>query len=414
MHMVMLSDIETYGGAAIAASRLAEGLCRAGHRLTRVVARPDGQVHCWETVPLAFSRYGRAVRYMLPAAVWASASGWVARRRLDYLLDRLRPDVINVHNLHMAAWTGWSPDILRVCARHAPTVWTLHDMWSFTGGCVYAYDCRKFVSGCDATCALTDEGPPTSPRLAARAWRQRQRLFAACPELVAVAPSRWLAKEAGTGLWAGHRVEVIPNGLPLHVYEPVNRSLAREALGIRSPGPVLLVAAADLAEKRKGGTLLIESLRRLSIRPYTLLVLGSGSVELGEEGVTVFHLGYIGHERTKVLVYSAADLLIHPAPVDNLPNVIVEAMACGTPAAGFPIGGVPELIRPGQTGWLAGSLTPASLAEIVQQAWAELDGGLDLRSACRRMVESEYDVELQAGRYLHLFEELTGVAPIDR
>jgi glycosyltransferase involved in cell wall biosynthesis len=411
MHIVMLSDAETEGGAAIAASRLAQALVESGQRVTRVLAVPDGKDHVWKTVSLRMkyptSLIARVMRRMLPAIQRQKRDRHVINRSLDTLFRDLSPDIINIHNLHIAAVENWSADLVQICARHAPSVWTLHDMWSFTGRCAYSFDCRKFIAGCDSTCPTPEEYPPLAPSLIAREWEKRRAVLRSNPSLMAVAPSRWLAREAKQGLWAGRRVEVIPYGLPLDVYRPIRRDLAREALGISSEGPVLLMAAQFLKERRKGGAILEQALRYLSRRPLTAVTLGGGSGGFQAKGVHVHELGYVDHERTKVLAYSAADLFVHPAPVDNLPNVVMEALACGTPVVGFAIGGVPDMVRAHETGWLCDSVSSNALADTLEEALAELDTGVNLRDSCRAVAEAEYSSLLQVRHYLELFQSLS-------
>src|SRR5207302_691948 len=98
-----------------------------------------------------------------------------------------------------------------------------------------------------------------------------------------------------------------------------------------------------------------------------------------------------------------ADLLVHPAPVDNLPNVVMEAIACGTPVVGYPIGGVPDMACPGKTGWLASDVSASALADALDGALADLARGRDYRDTCRAVAEDEFDVTLQAERYARLF-----------
>lgn len=410
MHVVMLSDAETKGGAATAASRLAEALHRLGHRVTRIVHLASGQAHSWSTLSLdSESSLRRATRAMLPSQIRKTFEMQSARQRLDEVLDILSPDVVNVHNLHSygaARRAGWSAGLVRICASHAPTVWTLHDMWSFTGRCAYNYDCRKFLTGCDATCPTPTEHPALAPKKIARAWESRRQLLSTQHGLVAVAPSRWMAQEAQSGLWVSHRVEVIPYGLPLDVYRPLDRALAREALGIRTRGPVLLVAADDLTERRKGMNVLLDALQFVSQRPLTLLTMGAGSLTYNEKEIFPFHLAYVQDEHHKALAYNAADILVHPAPVDNLPIVVMESIACGTPVVAFPTGGVPDLVRPAQTGWIADVVSAQALASEIQQALNDLDRGTDLGPTCRRIAETEFDMDLQARRYVELYRLL--------
>jgi glycosyltransferase involved in cell wall biosynthesis len=246
------------------------------------------------------------------------------------------------------------------------------------------------------------------PKRISDSWKQRQRLYEAQPNLVAVSPSRWLAEEAKAGLWAGHRIEVIPNGLRLDVYRPLDRLLARQALGIDTPGPVLMFAAHGLLERRKGLDLMIAALPHLSHRPLTLLILGSGRCPIRAEGVHVHSLGYVDHERTKVLAYNAADVFVHPAIADNLPNTVMESLACATPVVAFPIGGVPDMVRPGLTGWLASEVSPMALANVLADALTKTGSGVDLRGPCRAAAEVEFSEALQAQRYLSVFRSLGG------
>jgi glycosyltransferase involved in cell wall biosynthesis len=409
MHVVMLSDAETRGGAGIAASRLAEALHRSGHRVTRLVHLASGQVHEWTTVSLGSPSWIRGwTRKTLPSQFRNMVEMQSAHKRLGELIDTLSPDVVNVHNLHGygARRAGWSAALVQICANHVPTVWTLHDMWSFTGRCAYSYNCRKFLTGCDATCPTPTEHPALAPKKIAPAWEARRQLFSTNPSLVAVAPSRWMGQQAQAGLWASHRVEVIPYGLPLNVYRPLDRGWAREALGLRPRGPVLLLAADDLTERRKGMQVLLEALPLVS-RPLTLLTMGSGSLTHDEKEILFFDLGYVQDEQQKVLAYNAADILVHPAPVDNLPVVVMESIACGTPVVAFPIGGLPDLVRAGETGWMADTVSAQALASAIRQALEDLERGPDLRPTCRRVAETEFDMDLQARRYLGLYHALT-------
>lgn len=401
MRIVMLSDLETVGGAAIAAGRLAVGLAGTGAEVIRLVRFPDGRRHRWRTEivePPAGSLYGRARR---------SLRSWVGRdgptRTLSALLHDVAPDVVNVHNIHGA---GWGPDVVETCLDHAPTGWTLHDMWSFSGRCAYSYDCRKFITGCDATCPTPDEYPALRPGRIAGAWQARRRALGKNPALVAVCPSQWLAQNARAGLWKYHRVEVIPYGLPLATYVPLDRAAARAELGLPAPGAVVSFVANVVSERRKGGELLAQALESVKTRPLTVLVLGRGELKLAPDGIKVCTLGFVEDEHRRALAYSAADVMVHPAPVDNLPNVVMEAIACGTPCVGFAVGGVPELVRPGLTGWLAERVTPEALGAALDAAIVEVRDGRDLRVSCRGVAEREYDDRLQAGRYLTLFASL--------
>lgn len=127
----MFSDYETSGGAAIAASRLAQGLVDHGHGVTRVVMYREGGPHAWRTLSVHPERLTqRVVRDLAPRGHLDPVARGPALRRMRSVLAELRPDVINLHG---AARLGWGPQLVAVAGEFAPIVWTLHDMWSFTG-----------------------------------------------------------------------------------------------------------------------------------------------------------------------------------------------------------------------------------------------------------------------------------------
>jgi glycosyltransferase involved in cell wall biosynthesis len=410
MHILIISDRETRGGAAVSASRLASALCGEGHTVTRLVAKSDQKIYPWQTVEITPSIYEMAIRYVLPSTPSEKFMIWRRKKNLRNIFKVIRPDVINVHNLHDTLWAGWSYPLLQTCFTFAPTVWTLHDMWSFTGRCAYNYDCRKFQTGCDADCPTSTEYPALDPSRIAPAWKERQKLFKNANQLTAVTPSRWLTDEARLGFWEEHRIETIPYGLPLDIFKPVDRQLARDALEIDVSSPCILVAAESLSDRRKGMNLFIDALQHMEPQSLTLITLGANPLEIEHDGVNVLHLGYIDHDRTKVLAYSSADLYLHPALADNLPNTVMEAIACGTPVVGFDVGGIPDMIRPGISGWLASEVSSSALAYTITIALNEINHGDNLQYSCRKLAETEYDAKLQAQRYIALFEAITSDA----
>lgn len=403
----MLSDWETQqGGAAIAASRLAAALERQGKPVTRVVFAPDGKPHPWKSLHLAAPRWAWGMQRVSPPAF---GSLWVRRKvqaELGRILTQLKPDLINLHNLHGSEPAGGGFSLVEICARHAPVVWTLHDMWSFTGRCAYNQECQLFIQGCDARCPTPDVYPSLAPNRIAPAWERRRRFFDSRPDICAVAPSAWLAHQAKTGFWKQSRVEVIPNGLPVDVYQPFDQQASRFLLGLPERGTLLLAAAADLGEPRKGLDLLMFALRQVARSDLTLVLMGKPVSFPERQGFSVVDLGYLTEENRKAAAYSAADLFVHPAREDNLPNTVVEALACGTPVVAFPVGGLTELVRPGVSGHLAAEVSSPALARAMDSALDEIQAGKLLRSNCRRIAVQEYADTLQADRYLALFDEM--------
>lgn len=316
---------------------------------------------------------------------------------------RLRPDAINVHNLHAAARDGWSPSLASICSDIAPTVWTLHDMWSFTGGCYYAVGCTGYRTACDRSCLDCEDHKHLTEASIIEGWRARSAVLANAPSLTAVAPSRWLANEASRGLWKSHRIEVIGNPLRLDVFRPIDRLEARLKLGLPLDGPLVFAAAHYLTAARKQMVLFSKALAHLETK-ITLALMGRMERNIEWSNVTVKNLGVLDDDDTKALAYSAADLLVHPSKADNLSNVIAESLACGTPVVAFEVGGNPELVQPDRSGWLVSEMTPASLASSIDLALSQVHGGLDLRGSSRQVAVELCDPVAVTDRYLSLFE----------
>jgi len=278
--------------------------------------------------------------------------------------------------------------------------WTLHDMNPFTGGCHYAAGCTRWRQGCGRCPQLGSDDPDD---LSARVWRAKRDAFSGL-DLRLVSPSRWLAGcVAESSLLGGVPIQVIPNGVPVDVFRPSPRAAARRALGIPEQGRVLLFGA-DYDTRRKGFAQLLEALALLPPALQGQVTLASfGGLPAAPPGrFRTVELGSIGDEARLALAYSAADAFVLPSQEDNLPNTVLEAGACGTPVAGFAVGGVPDMVTEA-TGRLAPAGDAAGLARAIQALLLEA-AGHDFAPACRERVERDFSVELQAERLVRLYQ----------
>ncbi len=189
MRVLFLSDEGGGGGASIAAGRLARALDQDGQeihlayrRCSPLSAGGYRSVTQLKTRSPVLSRL-RAVWHSEPTRRLAMRS-W--HQSLERLLQRLAPDLVHIHNLHAA---GWDIELVQLCLRHAPVVWTLHDLWAVTGSCAYPMDCARFRSGCDASCPQLGVYPTLPAEMIAAAFARRQELFRIPRALVLVAPS---------------------------------------------------------------------------------------------------------------------------------------------------------------------------------------------------------------------------------
>jgi glycosyltransferase involved in cell wall biosynthesis len=225
-----------------------------------------------------------------------------------------------------------------------------------------------------------------------------------------VAPSTWLNKQAGQSMLNRFPVHHIPYGIDTEVYQPLDPKQCRSMLGIPSGKKVLMFSALSLKDYRKGGDLLLKVLQLFpdSLKAETVLLLvGAGGQAIAEAvGIQTLCLGYIDNDRLKAIAYSAADLYVQPTRADNLPLVLQESMACGTPLVSFRVGGVPDLVRPGITGYLAEPENARDLCDGIIQLLEDEPRRNYMGEQCRAITLKEYSLELQSRRYIKLYHQL--------
>ena len=314
-------------------------------------------------------------------------------------------NILNFHNLHTGYFNYLAIPSL---TENKPAVFTLHDMWSFTGHCAYSYDCTRWKNGC-GKCPYPDTYPAISTDNTHLVWKLKNWVYSRS-NLTIVAPSNWLTEQAKQSMLKRFPIHHIPYGIDTEAYQPLDSEQCRFVLGIPTNKKVLMFGAESLKESRKGGDLLLKTLQSLpeSLKAETvLLMLGNSGEAIAEAvGMATLNLGYVSSDRLKSIAYSAADLFIFPTRADNLPLVLQESMACGTPMVSFKIGGVPDLVRPGITGYLA---TPED-ADDFRDGIVKLLSDENLRDRmsqnCRAIALEEYPLELQAKRYIDLYHQI--------
>lgn len=414
---LLLSTFDDHGGAGRAARRLHLALLAAGVpsrlRVLRMLRAADG-VSAHPTpvgrnldrlravIDRILGRMGRSERQgLLHLALLPTGTGAMLRSRADY----------DLLHLHWICWGLLRPEDLRGITR--PVVWTLHDMWPFTGGCHYDDGCGRYGSGCGHCPMLRRPGPGDG---SARLMRRKMDAWRAL-DLTLVAPSRWLAREAArSALFAGRPVRVIPNALDLDIFYPMDRARARAQLGLPDDRRVVLFGAINpLSDPRKGGDLLQAALGQVSrdrrSAGLRVLIVGApGGTSEGPGGIPVHSLGVLRDNEGLRQAYAAADVSVIPSRQENLANMIAESLGCGRPCIGFDIGGNGDLIRDGETGRLVRPFDIPELAQAILEV-PETEGWVD---RCRGLAERTIAAPVVAASHLALYDEIlsrTGRAP---
>ncbi|WP_346341579.1 glycosyltransferase family 4 protein [[Phormidium] sp. ETS-05] len=412
MKVLLVNTTDIEGGAARAAFRLHQGLLGMQVDSKLLVQRKlSDDPRVIEPVKKLEQEVAKLRQTLdrLPMQVYpgrtkeAYSLGWLPDR-VATKVQQLNPDVVNLH------WVGEGfVNIATLQKLHQPIVWTFHDMWGFTGGCHYALECDRYETSCGACPQLQSSKPGD---LSHWVWQRKRKAWENL-NLTIVTPSKWLAKcTRESALFAKTRVEVIPNGIDVQKYRPLDRHTARSLLELPQDKQLVLFGAMRATtHKRKGFEPLQAALLQLSKSGWQdkieLVVFGASHGRLSEElGFKCHYLGKLGDELSLVLAYSAADVFVLPSLQDNLPNTIMESLACGTPCVAFDIGGMPDMIEHEQNGYLAAAYNIDDLAQGI--AWVLENGSRHqkLSQRAREKVETEFTLEIQARRYLSVYGEM--------
>ncbi len=284
-------------------------------------------------------------------------------------------------------------------------VWTLADMNAFTGGCHYSEGCEQYKEEC-RNCPLIN----SDSDLPYRAWLIKKEAYSKLKNLTIICPSNWLAdKVRQSSLLRVFKTVVIPNPAPLSEFQLVNKRVARLRLGLPINGKYILFGADSVSNKRKGGSILLESLKRFS--KYS----SAANVQILFFGDNPFEVPFPSHAFGKVssseqlsLIYSAADVFAFPSLEDNSPLTVMEALLCGTPVVGFPVGNVPELISDPFCGTIVKYNDAEDFASGLASILSEADNISTLRRSikCRQVVKSLHDPLLSAHAHLNLYKSV--------
>jgi len=254
------------GGAGAACYRLAEGL-RGVEDLdvTLVVGSKSRNKNFIRTAKRpqdGFQNFLRSAWALAKRKISSPGSDAIQRNidGDDFVLEVLKHTAPHIVNLH------WLGEHFLPCSAiskiQQPIVWTMHDMWTFTGGCYYAKECRKFELGCGTCPALeTSQGADYT----ASDFKKKKNLFEKLKPTF-VSPSEWLASEARKSRVARDlRVEVIPNAVDTNLFRPNTQQSAREILKLPQDKLLLLFGGSGGTEdRRKGFDLLEDALIGLS------------------------------------------------------------------------------------------------------------------------------------------------------
>lgn len=327
----------------------------------------------------------------------------------DHLLDNpdWQPDAIHAHNLH-----GDFFDLraMAMLSRRIPVVWTLHDTWALAGHCGYFEDinCERWRTGC-GNCPDLQRPPAIRRDRTAENWQRKRQIYA-LSQLAVATPSRWLMRYVEQSILQPWQQRIIPYGLDRSVYRPGDRREARAALGLPQDAFIAMAIAYNTSTHNpyKDFTtvnqVIAATLARQTGRDLMFVCIGRNDQPAADPRVR--YTGYIADTRQIARYYQAADVMLHATRVDNFPVVILEALACGAPVVATAVGGIPEQITPGATGFLTPRGDSAAMTQTLIDLMDNPDRLAHLRQNVSAQAHATVSQEQQANAYLAWLDEL--------
>ena len=413
LEIVHLSTSDREGGSARSARRIHDGIRAMGHRSHMLVGFQSGHDADVETVHgggggrLADRIAEETTKRIGLQYLWYPSGRRITRHR--WLQNA---DVIQLYNSH----GGYlSHRILPALARRAPIVWRLSDMWAMTGHCAYSGACGRWQHGC-GQCPDLAAYPALPFDTSALLWRIKRRIYAQARPVV-VAPSRWIERIARSSpLFDQMSIHRIQNGVDRSIFRPMSKPAAREVLDLPRNQPLVLYCAQVVTNNaRKGSPDAIAACNHLAAQcDADLLLVGVGGEGWQSRVPQRVHArGYIADERLLAAAYAAADVMIAPSVVENLPNAILESMACGTPVVAYDAGGITDVIQQQKTGWLVPVSDVRGLAAGMASLLADAGERERIARNALALIASEFDSAREARSFVDLYTSIRRVKRLD-
>jgi len=315
----------------------------------------------------------------------------------ETLQSVLEADIVHLH------WTSHFLDYQTFFKRiDKPVVWTLHDMYPFTGGCHYSGDCMQFVRDCKECPQIKQTA---QPQLAVQYFEYKRKALTGINNLSIVAPSQWLFNLSRQSVLFKDRPHYhVGYGLDTTVFKLLDKHQCRVKWKIPEGKINLLFVAHSLKMSWKGFDILIEALKGVPKNRIHLTIIGKNIPDLSVKDLSTSALGYISVEYKMAELYNAADLYITPSLRDNLPNTIMESVSCGTPVLAFEIGGIREMIQAGENGLFAHTQTVQGITDGIMR-FLNHPTVFD-SSAIHLKAREKYDLSKYVSQYLELYQSM--------
>lgn len=310
-----------------------------------------------------------------------------------------KADIYHIHSIK----TGFL-SIRGLLKLRSPIVWTFRDMWPFTGGCHYDWNCNRFTGSCGKCPILSSQKPRD---LSSQILQKKAKVYSKVSEFYPIAISPWLQQEANrSSLFPKKNVGMIWNGIDLQNFDPIESVLARKELGLPIDKKILLIGASHSDSKLKGyDSLLTEFNNILSCESEFIIVRFGRAKPFPGTRYLIKDFGYILNRRKLNLLYAAADIYLNPSPQEAFGKTIVESLASGTPVVVFGNSGPKDMVIEGITGHIVQKNDPESFAREVLEFVKTNKTREGMKFDCVKSA-STFSAKGAAEKYIKLYKDI--------
>lgn len=409
MRVAHLSTKDIHGGAAKAAFRIHSALNLSidsfmlvnnkDSDVESIIGPQSAQEKLFIKLKTKFSY--EPARFLTKNSRLMFSNGFFSSKRMLKRLNEINPEVVNLHWINESLISLTEIEKLK-----KPIVWTVHDMWPFTGGCHYTNMCENYKIKCNRCPELKSKG---SYDLSTFIFNYKKSKLKR--EITFVAPSKWMQNcIQDSALFGQNKVYNIPYPIDLDIFKPREKSFLRKLFGLPEEKKLILFGAENATQDaRKGFKYLQEALGLISQynKNMNIEFVVFGATQSANETKLPFKINYLGKyvdEISLAAIYGACDIFVAPSIQDNLPNTVMESLACGVPVVAFSIGGMPDMIDHNINGYLSTPLSSESLAQGIIQM---IEGDSESLSAKSRLKAIEmFSPERVSEKYLTLYKSL--------
>jgi len=287
----------------------------------------------------------------------------------------------------------------------APIVWSLHDMWAFTGGCHYSEECKAYEKEC-GSCKILESNKEND--LSRKIHNRKKKTFNKIDNMTIVGLSKWLSNCAQNSALLKNKKHInLPNLIDTRIFKPFDKEKSRELWSLPQDKILVLFGAMGAtSDPRKGFNELTDAMGKLKNNDIEFVVFGSSQPQnIPDLGFKIHYLGSLADDVSLVTLYSAVDVMIVPSLQENLSNVIMESLSCGVPVIGFNVGGNSDMINHKKNGYLVRPFDASDLAYGIE--WIlNIENYDELCHNAREKVIREFDSVVVAKKYIELYKEI--------